>query len=264
MISKNKLILDTRTKETIYESLSKILCTSEVNVKNIIEIIDTVDDFKLHFNLDDKFYFPYVTIHHFTSRLDKDYESNFTINNLENTLLSNNSLTRFLEENNIIFKRENDLINVYYKGKLQNFHREDIKPGYIKNRGALIRKRLYDLSDSCINGFLFNELTDSCYQNLIYIPEIIEHILSYIGALEIENKFKSSTIGLSATIVVNIDDLIIDNSSNTNLKNEKSDIILDDVIYYLKNYPCLHNPCMRLYDFKNVENDEILSLKRIR
>lgn len=268
------IILDTRSIDRIYESLSKLLNTSKENIKSVIDNIDIktesykyADEFRDYFKLDGNFYFPYVTIHHFTSRLCKDYELNFKIDNLENTLLSENSFTKFLKENNLEFKKENGRINVYYKSKLKYFDNEEITQNYLYYTGMAIKKRLYSLEDSCINGFLFNEIPkDSIYDFLLYIPEILDNILSYIGDTEIKDKYIENSVGLSATILVNIDNLTIDGCSKSDLKEYKSSMLLSYIIEYLKEFSCgtYTNPIIRLDDNKDISNNEILSIKEFR
>ncbi len=266
----NKLILDTRSIDKIYSSLSKILHTTEGEieyfVKNVnVQPIQYSNELKKYFNLNDEFYLPYVTMHHFTSRLYYNYESNFKIDTLDNIIINESPLTKFFKENKLEFKKEYNRINVYYKGELVLFDNEDLHPNFRYYRGLQANNRLKLLQDTCINGFLFNELPDNYYY-LKDIPEIFEFILSYIGDTDIKKKYIENSIGLSATIIVNIKDLILDNSPNLDLKSEKTSIILEYIIDYLKYYHngCYSNPIIRLNDYKSVSKDEILSLKKIR
>lgn len=267
---RDKLIADTRGVRQMYKSLSEILNTTEGNIKDFIKNIDVEptqypNELKKYFNLEDEFYLSYITMHHFTSRLFYRYEENFKIDTLDNVLLNESLLTKFFNENQIEFKKKNNGINVYYKGKLQMFDNEDLVPNYRYYRGFNANNRLRLLKDTCVNGFLFNKLPNE-YNYLKDIPEIFEFILSYIGDTEIKKKYIENSRGLRATVVVNIKDLIIDRSSSVHSESEKSNILLEYIIDYLKSDDSDFdsNPVLRLNDYKNVTKDEVLDIKIIR
>lgn len=259
----NKLILDTRSKEMICKSLSTILNITEHElIKKLYSVYEKYEknnninlfyELKNSFNLDDNFFFPYVTIHHFTARLDED-KKNFEVSNLENTLLKENSLTLFLKEYGLEFKKENNQIKVYYKNKLQSF--EGNSP-----IASMMRNRLEKLTDSCVNGFLFNNLNNPNYTFLRDIPEILKHILTYLNLNEVKYEYMKKSIGLRVSIIVNINDLILDYNQNITSKFEKSKYLLEDIFYYLGDDT--KNSVIRLKDDKDVCNEEILEIQEI-
>ncbi|GAA6310368.1 hypothetical protein [Intestinibacter bartlettii] len=69
------------------------------------------------------------------------------------------------------------------------------------------------------------------------------------------------SIGLRVSIVVNIDDLILDYKQDITSKFEKSKYLLEDIFYYLGDDTI--NSVIILKDDKNVSNEEILEIQEI-
>ena len=69
------------------------------------------------------------------------------------------------------------------------------------------------------------------------------------------------SIGLRVSIVVNIDDLILDYKQDITSKFEKYKYLLEDIFYYLGDDTI--NSVIILKDDKNVSNEEILEIQEI-
>lgn len=196
-----------------------------------------------------------------TTRLDKEINlDTFKIDNLENVLLSENSLTNFLKNKGIEF-RMNEGIEVCYNGKVVNF------TGIYSTR---LNKRLKCLKDSCINGFLFGDEIPSTYESLTAVPEIVSDIIMELDKKEFISEYAMHVRCFVASITVSIDDLIIDELSFITSKIEKSKNILRYILIYLayKNVNSIYNSCknpiIRLPDNKNVTKDNIFNLREIQ
>ena len=145
---------------------------------------------------------------------------------------------------------------MYYKNEYQRLDKN-------KERNGRLENRLKELSDSCVNGFLFSDLNDLNYQFLKNIPEILDDLLTYLDLDEIKTKYVKRSTGLRVSIIVNIDDLILDDYASITSKFQKSEYILREIFYYLSDSNNYINPIIRLKDEKNVYNHEILEIKEI-
>lgn len=267
------VLINTTSVESLYASLSEFFKVEEEVLKRFIS--NNIDEY---INMDcrdvdlDKFFdifnikgnelvFNYITINHVTTRLDKEINlDTFKIDNLENVLLSENSLTNFLKNKGIEF-RMNEGIEVCYNGKVVNF------TGIYSTR---LNKRLKCLKDSCINGFLFGDEIPSTYESLTAVPEIVSDIIMELDKKEFISEYAMHVRYFVASITVSIDDLIIDELSFITSKIEKSKNILRYILIYLayKNVNSIYNSCknpiIRLPDNKNVTKDNIFNLREIQ
>lgn len=266
-----KHILDTTSVDNIIVSLGKILNTS---TDRLLSFLDRnydrysyreyweldLNPFYTEFNINkESFYFEFITIHHVTTRLQESNSKNFSIDNLETVLLSDNPLTKFFNENKIEFVN-NDGIEVYYHGVTTKFN------NYTSPR---LKKRLKLLEDSCINGFLFGDEMPNIYSYLTGMPEIVSDILIALNRTDLQEKYFNNMKCFRATLKVNVNDFIFDDFNKITSKFEKSQLILKYIISYLllkhsndEYYP-FKNPIIRLPDNKNITNDEIVHLKQI-
>lgn len=264
-------ILDTTSDLSIYESLANILAVREDDVRTFLlcnlqkyinywEYQIDLQPFYKEFSLGEEFALEGVTIHHVTTRLGEVKKETFNIDNLENLLLGQNTVTEFFKEYEIDFKREQG-ISMYYKGK-----KKDKYEGYADGR---LRNRLDNLNDSCVNGFLFDEWMDNSYIGLTGMPEIFSDLLSSLDRRDIQSEYFKNMKCYMATIDISIDDFIFDNYTHLRSPSEKTRLILQYVIAYLcfkfsndEYYP-FNNTIIRLPDNKNVKSSEIRMLRQI-
>ena len=268
-----EVLINTTSVESLYASLAEFFKVEEEVLKRFIS--DNIDEY---INMDcrdvdlDKFFdivnlkenelaFTYITINHVTTRLDKEINlDTFKIDNLENVLLSENSLTNFLKNKGIEFRMKEG-IEVFYNGELVNF---------TGTYSARLNKRLKCLKDSCINGFLFGDEMPSIYGDLTAVPEIVSDIIMELDKKEIIYEYMRNVRCFVASITVSIDDLIIDELSFITSKIEKSKNILRYILIYLayKNVNSIYNSCknpiIRLPDNKNVTSGNIFNLREIQ
>lgn len=268
----SKHILDTTSVNNILVSLGKILNTSTDKLKRFLDNNFERYSYKEYWELDldsfynefkikeESFYFEYITIHHVTTRLTNNSNSeHFSIDNLEKVLLSDNTLTKFFKENQIEFLNNNGIV-VYYNGEIAKFS---------SNYSPRLKKRLESLNDSCVNGFLFSDEMPFIYSGLTGMPEIVSDILTALNRTDLKEKYYKNKKCFVATIKVDIDDFIFDDFNKVTSKFKKSQIILKYIIcyLYLKHtkdiyYP-FENPIIRLPDNKNINNDDIILLKLV-
>ncbi len=266
-------MIDTRCDELIYESLANLLDVSNTKLKsyimtNIQKYLNLdyysicLEEFYDYFNIsDNSFKIKSITIHHVTTRLNNVDKNSFTIDNLENVLLSKNPLTDLCADNEIIFKKE-DGISIYHKNKKVDY--EKLPPSLSR-----IKNRLKNLKDSCVNGFLFAEEMDHAYIGLTGMPEIFSDIMRSIDRQDVQMQYFQNKKCYLVSIDVNVQDFIFDGEPNLNIYT-KSNRILKHLINYLcfktnknKSYLSFKNPMIRLPDNYNVMPKEIVEIRQI-
>lgn len=263
-------VLNTSSADELYESLDNILNVNRDSVKTFLYLnlpkflnyayweID-LEPFFQEFSIPRDLSFNEITIHHITTRLGEVTKENFTIDNLETVLLSDNPFTQFMKEHDIKFKRDQG-ISVYYKGELHQF------TGYAKAR---LNNRLTNLSDSCVNGYLFPESMDISYEGLTGMPEIYSDLMSSLDRRDLQSKYFSEMKCYMVTFKISLKDFIFDDFSEKTDNSEKTKLILQYVINYLCHKICkdhnynFDNPIIRLPDNKNVKCTDVISLRQI-
>lgn len=264
-------MLDTRSEDTICESLADILG----NRKEAVEVflakvmpdymglryceINT-DIFYSYFDLKkDEFTIDEVVFYHVTTRLSKQSLGEFRIDNLETVLLTNNPLTQLCKKYDIIFKLEEGIV-VYYKGKKVLFE---------KPMEARLRNRLDKINDSCVNGFLFPELMDDSYIGLTGMPEIFSDIMTALERRDIQQEYFREKTCYLVTLVTKTEDLIFDGLDPKMTCQEKTQKIIQYLLCYIGYKKTLidsyvTNPIVRLADNYCVPEDKIVDIKEIR
>lgn len=264
-------MLDTRTEESIYNSLADILKVRKEKVElffshNMPEFLGKgyweidLDIFYKYFNLEkESFQIDSVTIHHVTTRLNSEgVLEQLEIENLETVLLSDNSLTQLCKKYGVRFEKEEG-IAVYCEG---------IRKEFKNPLEARLRSRLDNLRDSCVNGFLFPEMMNNCYIGLTGMPEIFSDLMGALNKKEAQYEYFKNKKCFLATIKVNISELIFDGSKPDLILQEKTEQLLRYIIGYvyykiLSDDGYMSNPIIRLPDNKCVPHDEILSIREI-
>ena len=263
-------MLDTRSEEMICKSLADILGTRkeaievflaktmpDYAVKNYWEI--DADIFYNYFSLSkEEFVFDEVVFYHVTTRLIKQQLGEFTIDNLESVLLSDNLLTQLCKKYDILFKREEG-ISVYYQG---------IKKTFDKPMEARLRNRLNKVNDSCVNGFLLPELMDDSYVGLTGMPEIFSDIMVSLNRRDIQQEYFEKKTCYLATVTTKIDKMIFDGADPRMSNQEKTQKIVQYLLCYVgykktgaASY--VTNPMVRLADSYCVPANEIVDIREI-
>lgn len=122
----------------------------------------------------------YIQMFHLSRRLDgTDIKAN---DNLAQLLIEDSPLSNFFKKHKIIFKPNEDHIDLYYKGKLQLLENEFRYSGgniyYLRSRLGYNKSK-----DYCVNGFAFRSYLENnqYFSLLFYCPELVGNIEELLG-----------------------------------------------------------------------------------
>ncbi|ADK14756.1 hypothetical protein [Clostridium ljungdahlii] len=283
-------ILVLKDVDSIYKSLSDILCTNETTIKWFIarksifyrqlEDVSLDDFFEKIFDeqikKDDlyaRIKFDWVTVSHFSSRLDDKNIEKKPLYNLFDALINDTDLSFYMKENGFQFKKEKNSIITFYKGEKvswEDFYEEELV-GY---DACLIKSRLIreekNKNDKCINGFLFGE---DLYRNnyvktiLAGCPEIIKNICNVLGRKDMIKYIQDNSKNYVITFKQKVSNIIFDYSNELNYESKVYRIYKYVILYlclkFCNRWDEGNNPIIRLKDYINVSVDNIVELKKI-
>lgn len=184
---------------------------------------------------------------------------------LKELLLSDNSLSSFLREHDVVFDEQDGMIRFFYKGK-QITAEEILASGHFH----LLAKRLGYLgeADFCVNGFAFwsniEKTSDGYFYDLQRGPEIIENIGRFIGK-DLWREFKEQSKYYGVVFKVPIEEVIFDGRDDTKTREEKAKCLIKYGLYYLNDYYNAsiggNNLMLRIADNKRVEVDHCIEIE---
>lgn len=184
---------------------------------------------------------------------------------LKEVLLSENKLSRFLKEHDIVFNEQNGQLRFFYNGR--EITTEDI---LAKEHFHLFARRLGHLgeADFCVNGFSFwpniEKTSDGYFQDLQRGPEIIENIGRFIGK-DIWREFKEQSKYYGIVFIVPVEEVIFDGRNDTRTKEEKVKCLIKYALYYLNDFYngsiCGNNLMLRIADNKTVGVDHCILIE---
>lgn len=181
---------------------------------------------------------------------------------LKDVLLSENKVSDFLKERDIVFDEQNGKLRFFYKGR--EITTEEI---LAKGHFHLFARRLGHLgeADFCVNGFSFwpniEQTSDGYFQDLQRGPEIIENIGRFIGK-ELWREFKEQSKYYGIVFKVPVEDIIFDGRTDTETKEKKVMCLIKYALYYLNDFyngsVGGNNLMLRIHDSKKVEVDHCI------
>ena len=194
------MYIDTHTKESMESSVCKIFQMHPLELQRELILIDISasndDDYieKLDEFIEARCRkFPDEILLFYLSRRLNGTEDATEGRNLADLLLSENLFSSFLKDNEIEFSREEQHIDVIYKGKLIDWDKcWDGNSSYMKSRLGYFKGR----EDFCFNGFAMKDLLykNSYTSDLSGVPEFLGQLVTCLGCKSVGWKYvKNST-----------------------------------------------------------------------
>lgn len=185
---------------------------------------------------------------------------------LKQLLLSKNSISDFLADNEIKFAEEDGQIKFYYKEGLITPDQLMAKRGH-----SLLARRLgyTDEPDFCINGFTFwpdiESTSDGYYNSLRFGPEFIGCIERYLG-IGILREFREKTNYYGIVFKVPLNEIIFDKASEIKNTKEKARFLVRHSLMTLHGFYFgfaldSNNPILRINDSSRVQVDHCILIK---
>ncbi len=269
------MFLDTTSLETIEKSL----CINNNELKSFLkeneyiffetdifylkEKIKTFYDF-LSLPLD--FIIDELSFSHYSARLNNNLnKDNCEIYCTNNYFFKNREIKDFLSEFNIkLVQTGVNEATLFYKD-----YKYCIDETFSTNNTHLLHYRLFD--DNCVNGFLFEGITDVYYQNLQLYPEIFNNINKIIHNDSFINAYIERKTTYRILIKENLDRIKLDEYINANNNKEelveKTKLILIYLLkYFYYNYEkddSYNNLVIMLNNNKNVDKNNIWNVIKV-
>lgn len=190
---------------------------------------------------------------------------------LQKLLTTENSFSLFLKEYGVDFLLANNELLLRYKGKVIT-KKQMFNPIDLDNRGGHLSYRLGQIKDKdfCINGFLHTidpeKSTDGYYQQLMYGPEILQDMDSFLE-INMCNEYCKRSKYYFAIAMVPLTDVIFDEYSEQYYEDNKTSAYLAFCFKFLLDwYNCpawscsLSNEVLRLNDYSSVTIDHYIEL----
>lgn len=269
-----EMIIDTKSKEGIENSLSEYLDISKVELYGYIdyaskmahqkelmfdEVIfeNKIADIFFDLHPDEKIEELYT--YHLSRRLCQD--NSFL--NLKALLLEDSPVSNFLRNFDITFKEFDSHPILFYKNIEVDLSKD------LSTEACYLKKRLgyFNEDDYCYNGFAFRDLLMRNYyaSELNSCPEIINILSKYLGNKNLIREYYNNSQYYCFTYKLKISDLIFDGREGLN-NEEKIDYFLTlsclRLLYYMENKRNLFdddNPIVRLADNFNISASEFVS-----
>lgn len=248
-------------EEFIYERISDFdsQCIDGFNSDwdRFYELIDQFVDENADLSLVDEVY-----VYHLARHFSEPTE----LLPLKELLLTKNSFSAFLADNDIVFKEQDGQLKFYHKRRL-------ITPQQLLLNGHnhLLAKRLGYLgeADFCINGFTFwpdiEKTTDIYYRELDFGPEFIECMGRYIG-VELWRKYREKTNYYGTVLKVLVNEIIFDGVDDIETQEDKVRYLIKHSLRTLHGcyFHCpstTNNPIIRLKDDSKAKVDHCIFIK---
>ena len=233
--------IDTHTKETIENTMCKLLNIEKHTLNDIFKSIYEnqdktpevwIQDFLIDYISDE--ICPKIQFYHLTRRLKV---SNLNIgNNLYDLMLSDNIVSRFLNNHGVRFGFQDEHLILFHHNKLVNFDEMSEEPCVANTKWRMGYYKSHP--DYCFNGFaLRDRLVKNQYMySLESCPEFIEQMLLSINRRDIIRAYEKNSYYYCLEFLVPIDKIIFDDASNLQSEYSKKIYYLSGVFYRLYEY----------------------------
>lgn len=252
--------IDTRTNTSLKEGVMNFLNISKGEmIQMFISIYEDtekepwkwVEDFLADYDINETL--EYIQMFHLSRRLNgTDLKAN---NNLKRLLIEQSPLSDFFRKYEIIFKLNQNHIDMYYKGDLQilddEFQYHNGNVSYIKSRLGY-----YQNQDYCVNGFAFRLYLEEnyYYSALSWSPEFIGNIERLLDIHGMQNDYIENSKYYCIEYLIPMSDVIFDLSYPPTTAQEKTVEFLRKAILRLydewlgSSFVCDENLVLRLDD----------------
>lgn len=275
------MIIDTRTKDSIENSLAKYLKISVSELYMYVlrasekaqddkffngdlfskEVLSIVSSLNPHETIDEMYVF------HLSRRLISDGTNNSS-DNLKKLLTTHSPLSEFLKNHGVTFFEKDGHIEIQYNGKTVDLSNTS------ENGVPYLRVRLGHISgreDYCFNGFaLKDQLMKNNYtRNLYRCPEFIGILARYLKNATIETDYFEQSIYYCYTYKLKVSDILFDTNDKFD-DREKVDYFLVQLFDRLREYTGdsryifdHENPIIRIDDNSCVSADLLVEVEEI-
>ncbi|WP_249030221.1 hypothetical protein [Tannockella kyphosi] len=265
--------IQTYTKETMIDSLCRYLDVSEESLLHQISsaamssdifcqgIKEFVKQCRPVKKLDKILFF------HLGRRLNSDINDNGL--NLRDLLLNKTALSDYLASYKIAFQENNNYIEIYYKGVLQEL---DLDNYSSTANVARLKVRLgyyQDRQDYCFNGF---SLKDQLHQNSYYTalfsaPEFISDLAVFLKFPSVLKDYTKNSTYYCYEYLVPLSEVMFDNNDKLS-DNEKVLFLIEKVCLRIYEYNSRYiydheNPILRLDDNASMHKEYFVSKEEI-
>lgn len=256
------------TREELYKCIDKAY--KEMKSESIIDTSKFENSLKSTlFSIETKEKIDQIYVYHLTRRLDELPSETY---NLIDLLSNENSLTNFLKEYDVSFKRNNNQIDIFYKNKKVLLNNSE------KNSMYILKKRLGHIEeylDSCFNGFIYKDYLEYnfYYKELSRGSEFISALSNYLDNPIIQNDFCKKSKYYCYTYKLPIDLIIFDalETDENDIYDEKITIFLTNLCLILQEYrveeSCSENDSynliVRLDDYMNIPKEYLHKIEEI-
>lgn len=266
--------IDARNPLSLKQGVIDFLKLTEQELNQIFETIDSVEedpydwvksfleDYGIVSSLG------YIQMFHLTRRLNgTDLRVN---NNLEQLLLRETPVSDFFKRYDVIFKKSDGHMEMYYKGTLQSLDDEFYSgPGNM----AYIKFRLgyFETQDYCVNGFAFRTHLEmqSYYRTLSGCPELVDNIGRFLEIESMVSDYTDNSKYYCIEYLIPLSEVIFDISNSPESELEKTHIFLSYAIERLykewkrASFICDDNLILRLDDSADIKRDWFINAEEI-
>lgn len=278
------ILLDTTNDEAVYQTLSNILevpkeyidyfiirnkidltrgSVKDINIPAFYKFISSYSNKDISTNLN----FSHITISHLTARLSLESIIEEPLYNLSCALINNTEISRFLNNEGIVFTTEKDKVTVIYNGTKVNWKSYDSPTSQmIINR--LEGNNVWPTRDNCINGLLFHgKIHENPFvDHIVGIPEILNNMLTVLDKKNVISEYIKRASPYIISFSVPITEITFDEYGNDRLNNkQKKYLLLRYCLYYLSmkklsEWSEHDNPIIRLKDNLNIDRADVLGI----
>lgn len=270
------MIIDTTSGDSLRQSVSESLNISISEIEKVLRAVDKASRKERYFDCDffndrmsefidscNATMLDMISLYHLSRRLNDDMD--FGSSNLFELLVTDNSITRFLQRHGFAFEGVEGHVEFSYKNEKNIFPEFSMKPeiNYLKLRLGYYPKR----TDFCINGFTVREtlLKNDYARWLDDGPEFIVKLAEFVDDYTIIDDFKQRSTYYCFRYDVPFTRVVFDEADSL-LEGDKVNYFLKKCLLRMledmKNDRAtirdLTNPIVRLMD-----NDNIMMLSLV-
>lgn len=262
------MIIDTRTKDSIENSLAKYLNISVSELNSYVlhaskkKILSIVSSLNPHETIDEMY------VYHLSRRLISD-DMNNSSDNLKVLLTNKSPLSTFLKKYGITFFEQDGHIEILYNGKIVDLsNKYEPKMSYLRLRLGYIA----GIKDYCFNGFaLKDQLMKNDYTKRLYrCPEFIGNLATYLNNKSIITDYFKQSIYRCYTYKLRLSDILFDTTVKLSTNKEKVDFFIVKLFDRLREYTGdiryisdSGNPAIRIDDNSRVSSDLLVEREEI-
>lgn len=275
------MIIDTRTKDSIENSLAKYLNISVPELYSYVlrasekaqddyffngdlfskEVLSIVSSLNPHETIDEMY------VYHLSRRLISDNMNNSS-DNLKELLANRSLLSEFLKNHGVTFFEKDGHIEILYNEKVVDLSNTSEKGvPYLRVRLGYIAGR----EDYCFNGFaLKDQLMKNNYTRSLYrCPEFIGILAEYLKNKSIVTDYFEQSLYYCYTYKLKVSDILFDTNDKFN-DQEKVDFFIVQLFDRLREYTGdsqyifdHENPIIRIDDNSCVSADLLVEVEEI-